>query len=318
MAQEYVSFTGQQYRVERRIAFGGMGSAFLATNVATGQLVQLEFSPDAFSPLEQAIRDVMRHVGVTVLDEGKAREGYFRVVEYVQGKDLEQIVLERGLLPVNEALGLVLQAAQALAELHKRGIVHHDIKPSNILVTSTGGVKLIDFGIARLAGKESDKIILTPGYAPPEQYSSTPTDPRSDIFALGMTLYTLVTGKHPPERPFTPVDMSLVPDKIKPEIAKATAIRPDQRFQSAQELAVAITRLLQPQSSMIRLAIGEFVQDLASMLVTIIGITLVGTLVYASQLSFSGIGTSGVVLVSMIAIATLFTLARRRKKAHQV
>jgi serine/threonine protein kinase len=317
MAQEFISFTGRRYRVERQITFGAMGGSFLATNAATEQLVRLEFIPEALAPLEQSMRDVMRQVGIAVLDEGRAQQGYFLVLEYVQGKDLEQIIIERGALPVDEALRIVLQVAQALAKVHERGIVHRDIKPSNILVTQTGEPKLIDFGTATFAGREPKESLGTPGYAPPEQYIKATIDQRSDIFALGMTLYTLLTGVRSPGQPFVPADMSLVPDFVRPIIAKAIAIRPEERFQSAQELAIAIGQLLQAQVNMVRIALTEFALEFGWTFVAILGITLIGTLVYASRLSLFGIETSGLVLVSMMAVAISFVIARQCRKVHQ-
>lgn len=316
MAEEYVSYKGQRYRVERQIAVGGMRAVFLATNVATGQLVQLQASPEPFPLLPEVVYDVMKEVGIKLLDEGKTSAGYFRILENIPGNTLDQIILERGPLSINEALEIVLHVALALAEVHERGIIHRDIKPSNILLTETGEPKLIDFGIATLADKEPEVMAFTPGYAAPEQYSRALVDQRTDIFALGVTLYTLLTGKHPPEQPLVSVDMSFIPDMVRPIISKAIAPRREQRFQSARDLAASISQVLENQV-VVHLAGKEFVQDFFWTIAAIFTITLIGTLVYASQVSPLGLETSVWVLAIMVAVAAFFTLVRWRRKARQ-
>jgi eukaryotic-like serine/threonine-protein kinase len=122
----------------------------------------------------------------------------YLVMEFVDGMPLNR-VLEKGTLPFPRACAWVAHAAEALDVAHKRGVIHGDVKPANILITSDGKVKLTDFGMARVAKRESgdSPLLGTPAYWCPEQIMGRPQDARSDIFSLGVVLYEMVTGTNP-------------------------------------------------------------------------------------------------------------------------
>jgi len=206
-----------KYRVERVLARGGMGVVCAAIHTQLDQRVALKFllpdsEPNEHSRLRflrearAAVRLRSEHVA-RVLDVGTAEEGApYIVMEYLEGKDLADVLVERGRLPEAEAVGYVLQAAEAVAEAHALGIIHRDLKPANLFLTrrpdGSPCVKVLDFGISKaLDGApasgltQATAMIGTPHYMSPEHIrSSKNVDARSDIWAMGMILYELVTG----------------------------------------------------------------------------------------------------------------------------
>jgi serine/threonine-protein kinase len=137
---------------------------------------------------------------ITLHDMGieEATQTPYLIMEFVDGVPLDRI-LEKGTLPLPRACAWVAHAAEALDAAHKRGIIHGDVKPANILITADGRVKLTDFGMARVARREArDSALLgTPAYWCPEQIMGRPQDARSDIFSLGVVLYEMITGTRP-------------------------------------------------------------------------------------------------------------------------
>ena len=171
------------------------------------------------------------------IDSGRA----YIVEEWIEGKTLDSIC--GGGLPEEKIRDITGQIADALEYVHGKGVIYRDLKPQNIMITGGSKIKLIDFGIARFykAGKRKDTVQAgTPGYAPPEQYGAGQTDPRTDIYSLGATIYFMVTGAHPPEERFDICLPSEYADRVSPELGKALtkALRskPDERFQSLDEL----------------------------------------------------------------------------------
>jgi serine/threonine-protein kinase len=137
---------------------------------------------------------------ITLHDMGieESTQTPYLVMEYVEGLPLDR-VLEKGTLPFPRACAWVAHAAEALDAAHKRGVIHGDVKPANILITADGKVKLTDFGMARVAKRDSgdSPLLGTPAYWCPEQIMGRPQDARSDIFSLGVVLYEMVTGTKP-------------------------------------------------------------------------------------------------------------------------
>jgi serine/threonine-protein kinase len=137
---------------------------------------------------------------ITLHDMGieESTQTPYLVMEYVEGLPLDR-VLEKGTLPFPRACAWVAHAAEALDAAHKRGVIHGDVKPANILITPDGKVKLTDFGMARVAKRDSgdSPLLGTPAYWCPEQIMGRPQDARSDIFSLGVVLYEMVTGTKP-------------------------------------------------------------------------------------------------------------------------
>ncbi len=137
---------------------------------------------------------------ITLHDMGieESTQTPYLVMEYVEGMPLDR-VLEKGTLPFPRACAWVAHAAEGLDAAHRRGVIHGDVKPANILITADGKVKLTDFGMARVAKRDSgdSPLLGTPAYWCPEQIMGRPQDARSDIFSLGVVLYEMVTGTKP-------------------------------------------------------------------------------------------------------------------------
>ncbi len=202
-----------RYSLDREIGRGGMGSVWLGRDEVLGRPVALKrigMVPGAGAPdlvrAEREARLAARlnhpHV-VSVFDLVVEDDQQWLVMEYVEGVTLAELVREEGPLPPDRAAALLAQAADALAEAHEAGIVHRDVKPSNILVTSHGQVKLTDFGIARAAADatltQTGLVTGSPAYLAPEVASGQSATPASDVWSLGATLYHALAGKPPYE-----------------------------------------------------------------------------------------------------------------------
>jgi serine/threonine-protein kinase len=194
---------------------------------------------------------------VTIYDVGKSGDVAYIAMEFLQGRELRDIMNDYGVLPVGQALDIAYQVAQGLAYAHEHGIVHRDIKPSNIMVIRDGHVKITDFGIARMASSavhtQSGMVLGSPKYMSPEQVMGKAIDQRSDVFSLGVMLYEMLTG----QAPFTgenvnaimyqtlnsvPVSPSMLnhdaPEMLNFIVAKALAKNLNDRYQHAKDFAV--------------------------------------------------------------------------------
>jgi len=177
----------------------------------------------------------------------------YLVMEFVDGGDLEQYTMSHGRAGIPEGCDWIRQAACGLQEAHDHHLIHRDMKPSNVMVTKDNQIKLIDFGIARIfksTAKKDTSLLGSQGYAPLEQYGRSQSDPRSDIYALGATLYDLLTNSVPADAPSRRINPQVfeTPRQINPNISQATeeivlramAEEPQNRFQSAEEMREAI------------------------------------------------------------------------------
>ena len=192
---------------------------------------------------------------ITLHDMGieESSQTPYLVMEYIEGMPLDR-VLEKGTLPLPRACAWIAHAAEALDIAHKRGIIHGDVKPANILITGDDKVKLTDFGMARVAKREArDSALLgTPAYWCPEQIMGRPQDARSDIFSLGVVLYEMITGTRPFDAESlqgicnrvlssTPNAVSQlqpsVPTAFDEIVSGCLAKNPDQRMASGEALA---------------------------------------------------------------------------------
>lgn len=189
---------------------------------------------------------------VRVIDIFEENDTAYMVMEYVQGETLKNLIQQKGILAEKDAMFLISQLMDAVESVHSKGMLHRDIKPENILISTERRVVLIDFGSARefAEGKTSHQtVMLTSGYAPPEQYSErAKRGPFTDIYALGATLYFLLTG----EKPLASTDRNFeelpAPQELNPEVSiqvsnailKAMELKPDQRFQSVAEMKAAM------------------------------------------------------------------------------
>jgi len=187
----------------------------------------------------------------------------FLCMEWIEGVDLAEYIRERRYLPTTEALGVARQLARALHCVHEQDLVHRDVKPSNVMVTKGGAVKLMDFGIARVGGESTDEpphaIIGTPRYMAPEQILGEGVDARSDLFSFGIVLYELLTGKLPfAAATWDGLQRAIlhdVPDSILKHrsdlphdvvdlVEKLLMKDPDRRPQSAAEVESALSRVM--------------------------------------------------------------------------
>jgi serine/threonine protein kinase len=207
-----------KYEITRVLGRGGMGVVVAARHRELGEDVALKFlqpsltdRPESYARFAREARTATRikseHVA-RVYDVGTEGGTPFIVMECLTGEDLARVLQRRGPLPPAEAVDLLLQACEALAEAHKLGIVHRDLKPANLFLTTrpdgTPCVKVLDFGISKSTSLEdvsvtaSAAVVGSPLYMSPEQLASSRTaDARSDVWALGVILYELVTGKRP-------------------------------------------------------------------------------------------------------------------------
>src|SRR6476619_3443737 len=227
-------------------------SAMVAENVVT------RFEREA-----RSLANLQHENIIHVYDYIQERGAMFIVMEYVQGIDLYDLLEKCGRLPYDVATIIAMQVARALDYVHFRGIVHRDIKPANIMIARTGGVKVMDFGIARDTSfgdlTEAGTGIGTPAYMSPEQVLGDKLDARSDIFSLGVVLYKMVTGKKPfieDERRSAMhkirLEKHLGVRKLNPEIPReleriidrCLEKQPRDRWRSAQHIVMALERFL--------------------------------------------------------------------------
>ena len=242
------------YVISGAVGQGGMAAVYQATDIRNNAPVAIkEMSQDSLAPseLQEALDGFvqeaellmgLRHKGLPRVS-GHFSEGsrHYLVMEYIEGKTLEQRQTSAGGkgLPESDVLTWADQICDVLTYLHNRRppIIFRDLKPANIMVTAHGRIKLIDFGIARVfvPGRARDTQVLgTPGFAPPEQYGKAQTDPRADVYALGCTLYQLLTGYDPASTPFALPPLNSRAPTISPHvqvaIERATKLDRESRY----------------------------------------------------------------------------------------
>ncbi|MBA3231929.1 MAG: protein kinase [Acidobacteria bacterium] len=272
------------YLIESLLGVGGMGEVYRAQDTRLGRPVAVKILPPIFGAdadrvrrFEQEARAAaaLNHPNiVAVHDVGRHDGTLFLVAELLEGQTLRERLAGRP-LPVQVAIGYIVQIAEGLAAAHDKGIVHRDLKPENLFVTRDDRVKILDFGLAKLqgpvvhpdgptalvpesAGTGAGQVLGTAGYMAPEQVRGEPADHRADIFALGAILYEMLGGRRafardsaietmaavlnedPPELSGLETSTALVLDRI---VRRCLAKRPERRFESAGDLAFALQTL---------------------------------------------------------------------------
>ena len=259
------------YKVLEKVGEGGMGVVYKAEDTKLGRTVALKFlaahllkDAESRKRFEREAKAVaaLNHPNICTIHEIDEAEGRtFLALEFIEGESL-QARIERGPLPLEDALDLARQTADGLEAAHEKGVVHRDIKPGNLLITPKGQLKILDFGLALLTEgsklTQLDTTLGTIAYMSPEQTMAADTDNRTDIWALGVVLYEMVSGRLPfrgdydravmysitseePE-PLTALRTG-VPMELEWLINKCLAKQPDGRYQNAADLIVDLTAL---------------------------------------------------------------------------
>jgi serine/threonine protein kinase len=255
-----------RYRVDALLGQGGFGAVYRVWDLNLNRPRALKENLDASA---EAQRQFSREAGILadlthpnlprVLDHFfMPGFGQYLVMDYVEGEDLQSILNRtRGPLPEAQVTGWLSQVGEALTYLHSQNppVVHRDVKPANIKITPAGKAVLVDFGIAKLFDAALKTTLgakaVTPGYSPPEQYGQGQTDVRSDVYALGATLYALLTGQEPIEsvtrfagqtlKPPSALNPGITP-RIEAVILRAMKLDPAERYQSAADLSRELGR----------------------------------------------------------------------------
>src|SRR3954451_2343349 len=257
-----------RYRAQKRLGSGGMAEVWCAEDEVLGRRVALKLlgsrydeddeSRERFRREAQAAAGLAHPNIVGIFDRSEWDGTPYIAMELVDGQTLKDLVLERGPLPPHVAVGLTEQILRALAYAHRRGIVHRDVKPQNVILDPEGQAKVADFGIARAGHSEMTQtgaIVGTVQYLSPEQAEGRPVDHRSDLYSTGIVLYELLTGrvpfdgeapvavalKHVSERPVPPSQLRPgIPPALGALVLLAREKPPALRCQTAEECIAAL------------------------------------------------------------------------------
>lgn len=276
MMELYEKYVGlvfdDRYRIERVIGIGGMAIVFKATDLLMRRVVAVKILKDEISEDEQSVKrfenesravSMLSHQNIVNVYDVSIRENIkYIVMEFVEGITLKNYMEHREILNLREIISYTTQILRALDHAHKKGIIHRDIKPQNIMLLKNGVIKVMDFGIAKLPNAETitmtDKAIGTVYYISPEQVTGGDIDARSDIYSLGAMMYEMATGSLPFTAE-TPVSVALMqvndnptpPREVNPHIPlgleqiimRAMEKSPEERYQSAEEMLGQLLKL---------------------------------------------------------------------------
>lgn len=260
-----------RYQIEKKLGHGGMGMVYQATHrlmhrpvalkMIRADLLATPLAVTRFRREVQAAASLSHPNIVTAHDAEEVAGVHFLVMEYVEGRSLDELVRQKGPLAVPVAISVAKQIAQGLHHAHSLGMIHRDIKPSNVMITRTGKAKILDFGLARWSGRQNEQTL--PGitktgthlgtllYAAPEQLqSASEVDARADLYSLGATMVYLLTGKPPafcleqaPEPIIWPTD---TPEKLRAIVEQLFARDPSERYPSAKAVLEALNTIQEP------------------------------------------------------------------------
>ena len=247
-----------RYHIQEILGERGMGAVYTAHDDTLGVLVAVKenlFTGEEYVRqfrVEATILASLRHVNLTrVTDHFEEREVQYLVMDYIDGEDLRDRMDRLGILDEEEVIVIGAAICDALNYLHSRvpSVLHRDVKPGNVKITPDGKIYLVDFGLAKIVKGSQITIIgaraMTPGYSPPEQYGTARTDARTDVYSLGATLFSALTGALPEDglsRAMKQAELTnvrrhnpKVSRKLAGVIEKALAVQPDDRYQTAAE-----------------------------------------------------------------------------------
>lgn len=272
MAKERV--LGNRYEIQQVLGEGGMAKVFLGTDRVLSRTVAVKVLSPQYAEDQQFVARFRREAQaaaalnhpniVSVFDTGSTGNVHYIVMEYVQGRTLQDLLREESRLTPERSTEIGEAVARALSAAHAKGLVHRDIKPGNIMITREGQVKVMDFGIARATSSDTvtqtAAVLGTAAYLSPEQAQGETVDGRSDIYSLGVVMYEMLTGRQPftgespvsiayrhvTEDPVPPSRLNPdVPEALDAIVLKAMAKSADDRYQNAQELIDDLHRAAQ-------------------------------------------------------------------------
>ncbi len=293
-----------EYRLTDFLGAGGMGEVYRAVHTRIGRVVAIKVLSSGGDPTavrrflnEARIQGRLTHPGIATLHDFTEHGGRPCIImEFVDGQTLAELVERRGALPFAEAVAILGSVADALGYIHEQGIVHRDLKSHNVKVTSSGQVKLLDFGIARAASSQrltaAGAVVGTLQYLAPEQIEGRDADLRTDIWAMGVLFYELLTGRLPFEGASTAELIGRVvrgdfvpPSRLVPGLPPAAAAvvakclkkDPAARYQTAAELRHALgARRVAPVVALPRRKLAWIAAAAVLLLVVVIAIILGG------------------------------------------
>ncbi len=262
------SIVDGRYRIGRRIGAGGMAEVYVAEDLQLGRKIALKILYGRFAEDEEFVERFRREASaaaglqhqnvVSIYDRGELDETAYIAMEYVDGRTLKQVVTEEGTLEPKRAIDLIVQVLRAARFAHKRGVIHRDFKPQNVIVDAEDRAKVADFGIARAGASDmtqTGSIMGTAQYLSPEQAQGLPVSAQSDLYSIGIMLFELLTGRVPFEGDSavaialkqvseTPPRPAVLNPAVTPEleqvIMRALEKEPARRFGDADEFAAAL------------------------------------------------------------------------------
>ena len=254
---------GGRYRIAGLLGRGGMGEVYRATDLTLGQAVALKFLPETLAGDDRALARFYNEVRIArqvthpnvcrVYDIGQVEGQHYISMEFVDGEDLASLLGRIGRLPVDKAVETARKICAGLAAAHERGVLHRDLKPANVMLDRRGQVIIMDFGLAGLSDQlQGDVRSGTPAYMSPEQLAGTEVTFKSDIYALGLVLYELFTGKRAFEaatmaelmelqQRASPVSISTLVKELDPAVERVIlrCLAPDPKQRPASALSIA-------------------------------------------------------------------------------